>query len=164
MVKRYKARGYIKSKRVKSAILAVPREKFMPKKLRQYAYRDNAFPIPGDGRQTISAPYMYPVSFEPLELTPGIKVLEIGAAALLKELIGDNGVVVAIEINPDTFQFAKKNLKETGYDVKLILGDGTMGYPEFAPYDAISVTASTPQIPPPLISQLSINGKLIEKS
>lgn len=166
MVRRYKLGGYIKSKRMEEAVLAVPREKFMSLNYREYAYMDRPFPIPGDGRQTISAPYMYPVTYEPLGLERGMNVLEIGAgsgygAALAKELVGEEGTVVAIEINPDTFRFAEKNLKTTGYDVEVVLGDGTLGYPDRAPYDAISVTASTPEIPPPLIDQLGGGGRLI---
>ena len=95
-----------------------------------------------------------------------MKVLEIGAgsgygAALAKELVGEEGTVVAVEINPDTFRFAKKNLKNIGYDVEVVLGDGTLGVPDKAPFDAISVTASTPEIPPPLIKQLGDGGRLI---
>jgi len=166
MVRRYKIGGYIKSNRMEEAIMAVPREKFMSPNYIDFAYMDRPFPIPGDGRQTISAPYMYPVTYEPLSLERGMNVLEIGAgsgygAALAKELVGDEGTVVAVEINPDTFRFAEKNLKKTGYDVEVILGDGTLGVPDGAPYDAISVTASTPEIPPPLIKQLGEGGRLI---
>ncbi len=166
MVRRYKIGGYIKSNRMEEAILAVPREKFMSQNYIDFAYMDRPFPIPGDGRQTISAPYMYPVTYEPLSLDKGMNVLEIGAgsgygAAIAKELVGDEGTVVAVEINPDTFRFAEKNIKKTGYDVKVVLGDGTLGFPDGAPYDAISVTASTPEIPPPLIKQLGEGGRLI---
>lgn len=166
LVRRYKLRGFIRSKRMEDAILAIPREKFMSLQFRDYAYTDRPFPIPGDGRQTISAPYMYPITYEPLELEKGMAVLEIGAgsgygAALAKELVGDEGTVVTVEINPDTFNFAEKNLKNTGYNVEVILGDGTLGFPGRAPYDAISITASTPEIPPPLIRQLCDGGKLI---
>ena len=167
MVERYKRAGYIRSKRVEDAIMAVKRELFMTSQYREYAYIDQPFPIPGDGRQTISAPYMYPVTYEPLKLALGQRFLEIGAgsgygAAVARELVGDDGLVVAVEINPDTFSFAKKNLQEAGYgDVLVILGDGSLGYSPKAPYDAISVTASTPSIPPPLIEQLSEHGRLI---
>jgi len=70
--------------------------------------------------------------------------------------------VVAIEINEATYEFALDNLKRTGYsDVKLILGDGTLGYPQDAPYDAISITAASPEFPPPLVQQLSPQGRII---
>jgi protein-L-isoaspartate(D-aspartate) O-methyltransferase len=167
MVSRYKRAGYIHSKRLEDAIMAVPRELFMDKGYTEYAYYDQPFPIPGDGRQTISAPYMYPVTYEPLRLELGQRFLEIGAgsgygAAIAEELVGQEGLVVAIEINPDTYRFASDNLKKAGYDdVKVILGDGTLGYPLEAPYDAVSITASTPQIPPPILEQMTENSRLI---
>ena len=166
MVDRYKRGGYIQTRRMEEAVLAVPREEFMESKYREHAYIDRPFPIPGDGRQTISAPYMYPSTYEPLMLEPGMRVLEIGAgsgygAALAKELVGDGGLVVAVEINEETHAFAEANLKRTGYDVTLVLGDGSLGYPDLAPYDVISVTASSPDVPPPLIEQLKVGGRLI---
>lgn len=167
MVKRYTRAGYIKSNKMAEAILRVPRQRFMDPQYIEYSYNDQPFPIPGDGRQTISAPYMYPVTYEPLEIREGYNVLEIGAgsgygAAIAQELVGDNGTVVAIEINQMTYEFAKKNLERAGYgNVKLILGDGTMGYPLNAPYDAISITASGPEVPPPLIEQLRSPGRLV---
>ena len=132
-----------------------------------YAYSDQPFPIPGDGRQTISAPYMYPIFYEPLELKRGDSLLEIGAgsgygAALAWELVGPTGLVVAIEINPVTYRFAEANLRRTGYnDVLLLLGDGSLGYPEKAPYDAVCVTAACPDVPQPLIEQLRSPGRLM---
>jgi protein-L-isoaspartate(D-aspartate) O-methyltransferase len=167
MVARYKAAGYINSKIVEEAMLRVPREEFMTQRLRENAYLDAPSPIPGDGRQTISAPYMYPVTYEPLKLKEGDKFLEVGAgsgygAALARELVGDKGLVVAIEINEATYEFALDNLKRTGYsDVRLILGDGTLGYPDDAPYDAISITAASPDFPPPLVQQLGPQGRMI---
>ncbi|TRO53960.1 protein-L-isoaspartate O-methyltransferase [Candidatus Bathyarchaeota archaeon] len=167
MVERYRRAGYITSRAMVEAMLKVPRDEFMDPAYREYAYYDQPFPIPGDGRQTISAPYMYPVTYEPLRLAPGMKVLEIGAgsgygAALAQELVGDSGLVVAVEINPETFKFANDNLQRTGYcGVILVLGDGSLGYPEKAPFDAISVTASTPRVPQPLLKQLASPGQLV---
>ena len=167
MVERYRGAGYIRTDRMAEAMLRVPREEFMDSAYVDYAYRDNPFPIPGDGRQTISAPYMYPVFYEPLELQSGHKLLEIGAgsgygAALARELVGATGLVVTIEINPTTYRFAEANLRRTGYDdILLVLGDGSLGHPERAPYDAICVTASCPDIPLPLIEQLRSPGRLL---
>ena len=167
MVKRFTRAGYIKTQRMAEAILRVPREEFMDPRYRDYAYMDQPFPIPGDGRQTISAPYMYPATYEPLKIVEGQRVLEIGAgsgygAALARELVGDNGLVVAVEINSTTYEFAKKNLERAGYsDVVLVLGDGSVGYPDEAPYDVVSITASSPDIPPPLLVQLNSPGKII---
>ena len=167
MVQRYRGAGYIKTDAVAQAMLRVPREEFMDPAYVDYAYSDQPFSIPGDGRQTISAPYMYPIFYEPLELEPGDRLLEIGAgsgygAALARELVGPTGIVVAIEINPVTYRFAEENLRRTGYDdILLVLGDGSLGYPEKAPYDAIVVTAACPDIPRPLIEQLGTPGRLM---
>jgi len=167
MVQRYRRAGYIKTEKMAEAMLRVPREEFMNPAYVDYAYNDQPFPIPGDGRQTISAPYMYPVFYEPLELEPGERLLEIGAgsgygAALAQELVDSTGLVVAIEINPTTYRFAEANLQRTRYDdVLLVLGDGSLGYPEKAPYDAICVTAACPDIPLPLIEQLKAPGRLM---
>jgi protein-L-isoaspartate(D-aspartate) O-methyltransferase len=167
MVKRYRKAGYIKTDSMAEVMLRVHREKFMDSAYVDYAYNDQPYPIPGDGRQTISAPYMYPIFYEPLELEPGERVLEIGAgsgygAAIASELVGSTGLVVAVEINPLTYSFAEANLRRTGYnDVVLILGDGSLGYQKHAPYDAISITASCPEIPRPLIDQLKGPGKLM---
>jgi len=167
MVQRYRRSGYIKTEAMVEAMLRVPREAFMGSAYVDYAYSDQPFPIPGDGRQTISAPYMYPVFYEPLEVKPGQRLLEVGAgsgygAALARELVGPTGLVVSIEINPTTYRFAEANLLQTGYDdVLLVLGDGSPGYPKEAPYDAICVTAACPEIPRPLVEQLSAPGRLM---
>jgi len=167
MVRRYKRAGYIKSDVMERAVLRVPREEFMGPSYVEYAYVDQPFPIPGNGGQTISAPYMYPIFYEPLGLREGEKLLEIGAgsgygAALARELVGPTGLVVSIEINANTYRFAVQNLERTGYgDVKLILGDGSLGHAEDAPYDAICVTAACPDIPGPLLDQLQAPGRLM---
>lgn len=167
MVTRYKRAGYIHSRNVEEAILAVPREQFMDPRYRDYAYHDQPFPIPGDGRQTISAPYMYPVTYEPLKLIKGQRFLEIGTgsgygAAIARELVGSGGLVVTVEINPETYRFARENLTSAGYDdIEVILGDGTLGYPDLAPYDAVCITASTPDIPPPIFQQMAPHSRLI---
>ena len=141
MVRRFQKAGYIKTEVMARAVMIVPREEFMSPSYVEYSYVDQPFPIPGDGRQTISAPYMYPMFYEPLGLKAGDRLLEVGAgsgygAALARELLGPEGLVVSIEINPTTFRFARENLNRTGYqDVVLILGDGSLGYPEMAPYD-----------------------------
>ena len=167
MVHQYRRAGYIRSEAMARAVLKVPREEFMDPSYVEYAYVDQPFPIPGDGGQTISAPYMYPIFYEPLELKDGDRLLEIGTgsgygAALAKELVGHNGIVVSIEINPITHRFALENLKRTGYeDILLVLGDGSLGHAEMAPYDAVCVTAACPEIPEPLIDQLKAPGRLM---
>jgi protein-L-isoaspartate(D-aspartate) O-methyltransferase len=167
MVQRYMKSGYISSDAMAEAVLRVPREEFMDSSYASYAYVDKPFPIPGDGGQTISAPYMYPIFYEPLSLKGGDRVLEIGAgsgygAALARELVGESGLVVSVEINEITYRFAQANLDRTGYrDIILVLGDGSLGYVDKAPYDAICVTAACPRIPEPLIEQLGSPGKLM---
>ena len=167
MVERYRAEGYIGREEMAEAMLRVPREAFMDQAYLEYAYYDQPFPIPGDGRQTISAPYMYPIFYEALEIREGDSLLEIGAgsgygAALARELVGPPGKVVAIEINQVTCEFARSNLQRTGYgDIILIFGDGSLGYEAEAPYDKICITASCPEVPSPLIEQLKAPGKLI---
>jgi protein-L-isoaspartate(D-aspartate) O-methyltransferase len=167
MVQRYIRSGYIRSESMTEAVRRVPREEFMDPAYVQFAYADQPFPIPGDGKQTISAPYMYPIFYEPLSLVEGNRVLEVGAgsgygAALARELVGPSGLVVSIEINEITFGFARGNLDRNGYgDVVLVHGDGSLGYPDEAPYDAICITAACPEIPQPLIEQLGTPGKLM---
>ena len=167
MVQRYIRAGYIRSESMTEAIRRVTREAFMDPAYVQYAYADQPFPIPGDGKQTISAPYMYPIFYEPLSLVEGNRVLEVGAgsgygAALARELVGPSGLAVSIEINKVTFGFARGNLDRNGYgDVVLVHGDGSLGYPDEAPYDAICITAACPEIPQPLIEQLGTPGKLM---
>jgi len=167
MVQRYMNSGYISSDAMAEAVLRVPREEFMDSSYASYAYVDKPFPIPGDGGQTISAPYMYPIFYEPLSLKEGDRVLEIGAgsgygAALARELVGEAGLIVSVEINEITYRFAKANLERTGYgDIILALGDGSRGYVDEAPYDAICVTAACPKVPEPLVEQLGSPGKLM---
>lgn len=167
MVKRYQTLGYLHSERMAKAMRRVPRELFMPQAYVEYAYHDQPFPIPGDGRQTISAPYTYAMFYEALDLKRGDKVFEVGTgsgygAALARERVGGTGRVVTMEINTLTYHFGRKNLENAGYrDMVLVCGDGSKGYPEEAPYDKICVTAACPRIPKPLKDQLKIAGKLI---
>ncbi len=167
MIERHIRAGYIKSDSMAEAIRLIPREEFMHSIYVDHAYVDQPFPLPGDGKQTISAPYMYPIFYEPLTLVEGNRVLEVGAgsgygAAIARELVGSSGLVVSIEINQTTFDFARENLGRTGYDdVVLVHGDGSLGYPAEALYDAICITAACPAIPLPLIEQLNAPGKIM---
>lgn len=158
--------GYLRSNRVKAALLKVAREDFIPRDYRDYAYLEVPLPLPGE-KATISCPHSYPLFYEPLGLEKGHKFLEIGlgsgyGAAIAREIIGTSGLVVSIEIDPLTLAFAESNLKKAGYeDIVLIKGDGGLGCREQEPYDRISVTAACSEIPPPLIEQLGMGGKLI---
>jgi len=160
--------GYIKSDKVREALLRVPREEFVPEPYRDLAYVDRPLPI-GYG-QTISAIHMVAIMTEALDPMPGDKVLEIGTgsgyqAAVLAEIVCKNGGghVYSIERIPELAEFARRNLDRTGYSdcVTVIVGDGTRGYPEAAPYDRIIVTAAAPDIPKPLIEQLRDGGRMV---
>lgn len=158
--------GYLKSERLKNAMLKVPREDFAPPFYRDYAYLEVPLPLPGENA-TISCPHSYPLFYEPLCLDKGHKFLEVGlgsgyGTALAREIVGPNGLVVSIEIDPLTFEFAKRNLENAGYhDIVLIKGDGALGYPEMSPYDRVCITAACLEVPLPLIEQLTTGGKLI---
>ena len=159
-------RGYIKSEAIKKAMLKVKRELFVPKELIQDSYSDTPLPIPGN--VTISAPHMHSIMLSASKLKSGDKVLEIGAGsgillAYTKEVVGTKGKVFGIEITKETFEFAKENLKKSGYEkkIRLILGDGSLGLPKFAPFDKIISSASCPEIPRPWIDQLKEGGILI---
>ena len=158
--------GYLKAERIKQAMLKVQREDFIPPLYRDYAYLEVPLPLPGENA-TISCPHSYPLFYEPLGLDEGHRFLEVGlgsgyGTALAREIVGAGGLVVSVEIDPVTFEFAKGNLEKAGYrDIVLIRGDGGLGYPEMSPYDRICITAACAEIPPPLIEQLRIGGKLI---
>jgi protein-L-isoaspartate(D-aspartate) O-methyltransferase len=147
-------------------MLTVPREDFMPWCYRDYAYLEVPFPLPGE-QASISCPHSYPLFYEPLGLDEGQRFLEIGlgsgyGTALAREIVGKDGLVVSIEIDPLTFDYAKRNLEAAGYrDIVLVNGDGGLGYPEFSPYDRICITAACSEIPPPLLEQLKVGGRLI---
>lgn len=158
--------GLLKSERIRQALLKVPREDFIPHLYRDYAYLEVPLPLPGQ-QSTISCPHSYPLFYEPLGLNRGHRFLEIGlgsgyGTALAREVVGDTGLVVAVEIDPLTYAFAKENLERAGYrDLVLVNADGGLGYPECQPYDRIAVTAACPAVPPPLLDQLALGGRLI---
>lgn len=164
LVKRLIQWGYLKKPEIIAAFRKVPREKFIPEKIHDYAYSDQPLSI-GHG-QTISAPSMIAIMMERLDLRKGMKVLEIGAgsgynAAITAEIVGSGGEVVTIERVEELANFAKNNLQKAGYGwVEVVVGDGTLGYEEKAPWDRILVTACSPEIPKPLVQQLKAGGKL----
>jgi protein-L-isoaspartate(D-aspartate) O-methyltransferase len=147
-------------------MLKASREDFIPDNYRDYAYLEVPLPLPGESA-TISCPHSYPLFYEPLGLDQGHRFLEIGlgsgyGTALAREIVGSEGLVIAMEIDPLTFEFASGNLRNAGYtNIILIRGDGGLGHPRFAPYDRICLTAACPEIPPPLVEQLRTGGRLI---
>ena len=159
-------RGLLRSEGIRRAMLAVRREDFIPDGYRDHAYEEIPLPLPGE-QATISCPHSYPLFYEPLGLHEGHRFLEVGVGsgygtALAREIVGSEGLVVSVELDEVTLAFARDNLQRAGYDdVVLVHGDGGLGCPTHAPYDRICVTAACPDIPPPLLEQLAMNGRLI---
>jgi len=153
------------SEGVLKAMMRVKRHLFVPPPIIDQAYGDYPLPI-GEG-QTISAPHMVAMMCDYLELKKGDKVLEIGAgsgyhAAVIAEMIGNEGHVYSVERIKWLVEFSEENLKHAGYkNVTVIFSDGTLGLSEHAPYDKISVTCAAPDVPPPLLEQLQIGGKMV---
>lgn len=153
----------ITDKDVLNAMRKVPRHLFVPESEQEYAYGDHPLPI-GYG-QTISQPYIVALMTELLELKEGDKVLEIGTgsgyqAAILAEIPGVE--VYTIEIIPELAESGCKRLKELGYTrVHCTQGDGYYGWPEYAPFDAIIVTAAPDHLPQPLADQLAVGGRMV---
>jgi protein-L-isoaspartate(D-aspartate) O-methyltransferase len=162
MVERQIASRGIRNPRVLFAMRQVPRHMFIPHPYDRSAYEDNPLPI-GNG-QTISQPYIVALMTELLDPRPEDHILEIGAgsgyqAAILAALAK---TVITIERIPAIADLARSNLTKQGItNVELIVNDGTTGYADRAPYDGILITAATPQVPKPLIDQLTDGGRLI---
>ena len=162
MVERDIAARGVRDELVLDAMRKVPRELFLPKNLREFAYEDSPLPIAGE--QTISQPYIVAFMTEALMLKGGEKVLEIGAgsgyaAAVLSEIAAN---VYTVERLGPLAEKASVLLAELGYDnVHVLHGDGTKGWPEHAPYDAIVVAAGGPQVPESLKEQLKVGGRLV---
>jgi protein-L-isoaspartate(D-aspartate) O-methyltransferase len=155
------ARG-VRSKLVLDAMRSVPRERFLPARLREFAYEDS--PLPIEAGQTISQPYIVAFMTEALALRGGEKVLEIGAgsgyaAAVLSEIASD---VYTVERHSTLAEKAATTLADLGYDnVHVLHGDGTLGWPTHAPFDAIIVAAGGPAVPESLKQQLKIGGRMV---
>jgi protein-L-isoaspartate(D-aspartate) O-methyltransferase len=155
------ARG-ITDPRVLAAMGKVPREKFLAARQAAFAYDDGPLPI-GEA-QTISQPYVVARMTEALALAPTDRVLEIGtgsgyAAAVLAEIAAE---VYTVERIAPLAERARRHLGDLGYaNVHVLTGDGTLGWPEHAPYDAIVATAGGPSLPPALLDQLAVGGRLV---
>jgi protein-L-isoaspartate(D-aspartate) O-methyltransferase len=152
----------VRDERVLEAMVAVPRHIFVPQQLSERAYDDNALPI-GEG-QTISQPFIVALTAAALQIGPQDRVLEIGtgsgyAAAVLGKLAAE---VWSVERFRSLAVEAKQRLQALGYtNVHIGVGDGTGGWPEHAPYDAIAVAAAAPEVPRPLLDQLAPGGRLV---
>ena len=155
-----RARG-IGDERVLAAMARVPRERFVPDDQQSHAYDDAALPIGHD--QTISQPYMVALICSLLSLHGNEKVLDVGTgsgyqAAVLAELVAE---VHSVERVPELADRARRAIADAGYDVHVHVGDGTLGVPEAAPFDAIAVAAAAPALPPALYDQLEARGRLV---
>jgi len=156
-----RARG-IADERVLSAMSRVPRHLFAPESCRAQAYEDHPLPIAKG--QTISQPYIVALMLEALALSPADKALEIGTgsgyvAALLAEMVSQ---AVSIERHALLADSARLLLSDLGYgNVRVVVGDGSRGFPESAPYDAVLVSAAAPELPNKLVDQLADGGRMI---
>lgn len=152
----------IRDPRVLEAMATVPREQFVPSTLSSHAYDDR--PLPIQAGQTISQPYIVAFMTEAAQIAPDARVLEIGtgsgyAAAVLSLLAAE---VFTVERHAQLAQSASERMTRLQYtNVHVITSDGTRGLPDHAPFDAILVTASGPDIPAALLEQLSIGGRLV---
>ncbi len=155
-------RTEIRDERVLTAMARIPRERFVPPEEQHLAYEDRPLPIGLD--QTISQPFIIALMTQALELTGSEKVLEIGTgsgyqAAILAELAR---LVITVERLPAFVEGAKKVLDSLGYtNVVVHLAKETLGWPDDAPYDAIIATAGAPRVPPDLLAQLAIGGRMV---
>lgn len=162
MVEQQLRRRDIHDERVLQAMKTVPRHEFLGPGDAPLAYADH--PVPIGEQQTTSQPYIIAAMLQAAEIKPADRVLEIGAGsgyqtALLAELANQ---VFAIDRFPTLIEAAAKVLERLGYyNVALVVGDGSLGLPQAAPYDAIIVSAAAPRIPGPLVEQLAIGGRLV---
>jgi protein-L-isoaspartate(D-aspartate) O-methyltransferase len=152
----------VKDERVLDAMRTVPREAFIPERLFEFSYDDT--PLPIEAEQTISQPYVVALMAEALEIRPGDRVLEVGAgsgyaAAVLGHVARE---VWAIERHRVLAELADERMRSLGsFNVHVRQGDGTLGWPEHAPYDGIVVAAGGPEVPPALVDQLAPGGRLV---
>jgi protein-L-isoaspartate(D-aspartate) O-methyltransferase len=152
----------IRDERVLSAMLRVPRHEFIAERYRDQAYEDHPVPI-GEG-QTISQPYMVALMLDALQLQPADRALEVGSgsgyvSALLAELTAQ---VFAVERHAGLVTESRRVLDGLGYkNARVLLGDGSQGLPEHAPYDVIVVSAAAVEVPEPLLAQLAEAGRMI---
>lgn len=162
MIRDHLLRRGIHDPAVLAAMRDVPRESFVGKGMQELAYEDN--PLPIEEGQTISQPYIVAYMTEALELSSSDRVLEIGtgsgyAAAVLSRIAG---TVYSVERLEGLAQSARQRLEMLGYtNIVVHVGDGTLGWQEHSPYDAIVVTAGAPKVPKPLLDQLAIGGRLV---
>lgn len=157
--------GALKTEKIIAAFKAVDRACFVPASLRVEAYED--YPLPIGLGQTISQPSTVAFMLELLQPQFGENVLEVGAgsgyvAALLSEIVGAKGLVVAVERQKELTNLAKQNLRHFKFEqLKVITADGSLGYPDYAPYQRIIISAAAPELPEPIQQQLAPSGRMV---
>ena len=162
MVQRQLAERGIHDERVLDAMRSVPRERFVPESYRAMSYRDG--PLPIESGQTISQPYIVALMAEALELEETDRILEVGAGSgYAAAVLGRIGAeVYAIEYHDELAELGRERMAAMGYDnVTVRQGDGTRGWPSQAPFDAILVSAGGPDVPPTLLDQLAVGGRMV---
>ncbi|WP_066489953.1 protein-L-isoaspartate(D-aspartate) O-methyltransferase [Sphingomonas sp. CCH9-F2] len=156
------ARRGVRDERVLNAMRTVPRERFVSEAMAEFAYEDS--PLPIEEGQTISQPYIVAAMIEAAEIAPGDRVLEVGAgsgyaAAVIGQIAGE---VYAIERHDALGRMAQERFEALGYkNITLRVGDGTRGWPDAGPFDAILVAAGGPEVPQALKAQLAVDGRLV---
>jgi protein-L-isoaspartate(D-aspartate) O-methyltransferase len=157
--------GVLKTPKIIEAFRKIPRHLFVPNDYIEHAYDD--MPLPTYAGQTISQPYTIAFMTEQLEPKSGEKILEIGSgsgyqAALLGSCVAPRGKVITVELEEELVEFANKNLNKAKIkNVKVIQGDGKLGYSKEAPYNKAIITAACPEIPQKVIEQLKVGGRLV---
>jgi protein-L-isoaspartate(D-aspartate) O-methyltransferase len=165
LLKKLKKEGRIYSEVVENAFLKIPRELFVSNNQKHFSYIDS--PLDIGFHQTISAPHMVAIMVEAMDIREGQKILEIGTgsgyhAAIVSSIVGKKGYIYSIERIKSLAEIAKNNLQKAGIEnVKVIVGDGSIGLEQNAPFDHIYVTCGAPFIPQPLIKQLRVGGSLL---
>lgn len=166
LVEHLERAGYVRTVPVQRAMLTVRRELFVPDAVRRASYADHPLDIGHD--QTISAPHMVAIMVEAMGAEEGQRVLEVGGgsgyhAAVIAEVVGPSGHVYAVERIEHLALRARANLQAAGLAgrVTVVVGDGSCGWPEFAPYDRISVACAAPYIPEPMLEQLAEGGNVL---
>jgi protein-L-isoaspartate(D-aspartate) O-methyltransferase len=165
LVKHLISVGVLKTPKTIEAFRKTPRHFFVRKYYLNHAYDD--IPLPTYRGQTISQPYTVAIMTEALAPEPGEKVLEIGAgsgyqAAIIGRCVGTKGKVITIELESDLVEISKKNIKKVGLkNIRVICGDGKLGYLKEAPYDKCIITAACDEIPKPVIEQIKVGGRIV---
>lgn len=160
-----KGAGFLKTEKIISAFENIPRHLFVSVDKAEYAYEDIA--LQTIGNSTISQPSTVAYMLEKLQPKEGERVLELGTgsgweACLLAYCVGSKGLVVTIEIEKDVAEFAKHNIAKMQFrNIIKVHGDGSVGYPDEAPYDKIIYTAAAPDVPKQMIMQLKNGGRLV---